>query len=135
NGGTNDGKPAQMIIMSADAASMARVAKAMKDQSYNVPLKNFGANAYDKSYIAQGGEGTEGSLIDQQLAMYLGEDAGSVPEVKLFDDWIKKVSPGTNPDIFAAFSWASGRLLMQALQTEGTKISRAALTASLGKID
>ncbi|MHB8671631.1 MAG: ABC transporter substrate-binding protein [Acidimicrobiales bacterium] len=123
------------IIMSADAASMARVAKAAAQQAYTFTLPNYGANAYDPAYLAQGGAATEGSLIDQQLAMYAGEDAATVPEIALLDNWVKRTNPDAVPDIFAAYAWASGRLLVQAMTAAGPRATRAAVLAQLAKID
>ena len=123
------------VVMAADAASMARVASAAAKQNYTFTLPNYGANAYDPNFIAQAGSASEGALIDQQLAMYGGEDAGSVPEVQLFNQWFHRVNPGGTPDLFAAFGWASGRLFAQAYTAAGAKAKRADLLAALGKVD
>jgi ABC-type branched-subunit amino acid transport system substrate-binding protein len=123
------------VMMAGDVGTMARMAKAMKDQGFSVPFANWGANAYDPAFISQGGDGAEGATIDQQLALYAGEDAGSNAEVALFLKWLHQVSAAQKPDIFAAFSWASARLFVQALQAAGAKATRAGLASALKAID
>ncbi|MDQ1395325.1 MAG: hypothetical protein QOG64_584 [Acidimicrobiaceae bacterium] len=113
------------VMLAGDAATMARLSASMKSQGFSVPFANWGANAYDLSFIPQSNGGAEGALLDMQLPMYLGEDAGSVPEVGLFLQWMKQVAPGQKPDIFAAFSWASARLFVDALQKAGATAKRA----------
>ena len=39
--------------------------------------------------------------------MFLGEDAGTVPEVALYLKWMKQSYPNFNSDLFAASSWAN----------------------------
>ena len=65
---------------------------------------------------------------------YGGEDS-SLPEVQLFNTWLKRVAPGQRPDIFAAYGWESGRLFVQALTAAGAKPTRANVMAELKKID
>jgi ABC-type branched-subunit amino acid transport system substrate-binding protein len=75
-----------------------------------------------------------GILTDQPFAMFLGEDSASTPEVALFLEWMKKTHPSTPVDLFAMYSWASGRLFVQALQAAGQNPTRAGLTAALKNI-
>jgi ABC-type branched-subunit amino acid transport system substrate-binding protein len=72
--------------------------------------------------------------MDQQYAMFLGEDAAAVPEVKLFVDWMKKTHPDQALDLFAAYSWASARLFVQALEAAGQNPTRADLIKALDNI-
>jgi hypothetical protein len=110
------------------------MAKAMKQQNFSVPFANWGANAYDPAFVtSDAAPATTGAILDQQLAMYGGED--NIPEVQLFNKWLKQVDPGRKPDIFAAFGWESGRLFVQALTAAGPKPTRAGVTAELKKID
>jgi ABC-type branched-subunit amino acid transport system substrate-binding protein len=120
------------IMMAGEVGAFVRMAKAMKQQNFSVPFANWGANAYDPAFVtADAVAATNGSILDQQLAMFQGEDA--IPEVQLFNTWLKRV--GGKPDIFAAFGWASARLFVQALEKAGPKPTRAAVTAELKKID
>src|SRR5438105_7507736 len=93
------------IFMAGEVGAFVRVAKAMKQQGFSVPFANWGANAYDPGFVtSDAAAATNGAILDQQLAMYQGED--NIPEVQLFNKWYKQVG-GTTPDIFAAFGWES----------------------------
>jgi hypothetical protein len=126
----------EMVVMSADVTAMARVAQTMKQQSFSVPLPDFGATAYDPSFFSlAGNDAAEGALIYQSLSMYNGEDGATIPEVKLFDTWYGRTHPGSQPDLFAAYSWASARLFTQALIAAGPSITRATLLGALKQIN
>ena len=47
--------------------------------------------------------------------MFLGEDAGRIPEVKLFNDWMKRTDPNQPVDLFAMYGWLSARLFVDAM--------------------
>jgi ABC-type branched-subunit amino acid transport system substrate-binding protein len=120
------------IMMTGEVGAFVRVAKAMKQQNFTVPFANWGANAYDPAFVtADAASATNGATLDQQLAMFQGED--NIPEVQLFNKWLKSV--GGKPDIFAAFGWESARLFVQALTAAGPKPTRASVMAELKKID
>jgi ABC-type branched-subunit amino acid transport system substrate-binding protein len=122
------------IMMAGETGVFVRMAKAMKQQNFSIPFANWGANAYDPAFVtADAKDATTGAILDQQLAMYAGED--NIPEVQLFLKWLRQVDPSRKPDIFAAFGWASARLFTQALAAAGPKPTRAAVMAELKKID
>ena len=120
------------VVMTFDATGMARMAKAIQQQGLKLDLMNFGSNAYDPKFLQLAGSAAEGSIIDQQQAMYAGEDA--IPEVKLFNQWLKKISPGATPDLFGAFSWTSGRLFAQAALAGPPQMTRKSLIEQLKKV-
>ena len=123
-------KGVQGVVMYADAGQMARIAAAMKAQNFTVPLPAWGANAYDQQFIQNGQGGAEGAIIAQQEAMFEGEDAGAIPEVALFNQWLRRVG-NSHPDLFALLGWESGRLMTMALQKAGSKPTRASVLAAL----
>src|SRR5207248_10482217 len=85
------------IMMAGEVGAFVRVAKAMKQQGFSVPFANWGANAYDPGFVtSDAAAATNGAILDQQLAMYQGED--NIPEVQLFNKWYKQVG-GKTPDI------------------------------------
>jgi ABC-type branched-subunit amino acid transport system substrate-binding protein len=128
------------VFVIGDAQIMGQMAAQLAGAGYPVcsggqntgcmPLGNWGANGYDPIFISQGGPGANGAILSQSLAMYAGEDAGSVPEVKLFDDWYHRSFPGQTPDIYAAYSWMSGMMFVQAINSAGAP-TRAALLKGL----
>ena len=120
------------IFFAGDVGVFVRMAKAMKQQNFSVPFANWGANAYDPAFVTSDAvAATNGAILDQQLAMFQGED--NLPEVQLFNKWLKQV--GGKPDIFAAFGWESARLFVQALTAAGAKPTRASVLAQLKQID
>ena len=120
------------IFFAGEVGVFVRMAKAMKQQNFSVPFANWGANAYDPAFVtSDAAAATDGSILDQQLAMFQGED--NIPEVQLFNKWLKQV--GGKSDIFAAFGWESARLFVQALTAAGPKPTRANVMAQLKQID
>jgi ABC-type branched-subunit amino acid transport system substrate-binding protein len=129
-------KGVKALFTPADVNSMARIASTLKQQNYKMQLPAYGGNAYDPAFITlAGADAVEGTLMNQSLAMYLGEDKASVPEVGLLLTWADRVYPGYKPDIFAGYGWASCRLFLQALEAAGPRATRAGLFGALSKID
>ncbi|MHB8669144.1 MAG: ABC transporter substrate-binding protein [Acidimicrobiales bacterium] len=123
------------IVMQADVATIARVAKASAQQGFSVPLANYGATAYDRAFLTQAGPAAEGAEWNQNIALYQGEDAATVPEVQLMDTWIQRVSPGSSADLFTLYGWASARLFVQALVAAGPRATRDSTLNALRHID
>ncbi|HVT76095.1 MAG TPA: ABC transporter substrate-binding protein [Acidimicrobiales bacterium] len=123
-----------VYLISVDDATAARFAKAMQSQNFKPEVFLVGGSGYDADVIAKAGSAAEGMLVTSSTAMYGGEDAASIPEVALFDKWVQKVKPGFTPDIFTAYAWAEGRLLFQAMENVGPKVTRAAINAEVKKI-
>jgi hypothetical protein len=119
----------------ADAKTMARILRAMDQQGFKPEFIGFGASGYDASLPVLAGTAAEGVFVDQQLALFQGTDAGGIPEVGLMNEWVQRVRPGYKPDLFAAYAWASGRLLLQALEAAGPQLTRKGLLAALRQID
>jgi ABC-type branched-subunit amino acid transport system substrate-binding protein len=123
-----------VYLTSIDDKSTARFAKAMKSQNFKPTAFIVNGSAYDADVLALGGDAVEGMFVTASTSMYGGEDAGVIPEVALMDKWIQNVKPGFKPDIFSAYAWAGGRLLFQALENVGPKVTRAAVNEAIRKI-
>jgi ABC-type branched-subunit amino acid transport system substrate-binding protein len=123
-----------VIEISADAKSVARIQTAAQQQNWKPDAWFNGASTYDSNYLPLAGSASEGTYVYLGSAMYMGEDSGMIPEVALFQTWLKKTHPGAPVDVFAADSWASARLFVQALQAAGPKATRASLTAALQNV-
>ncbi len=123
-----------MFLISIDDKSIARFAKAMKSQGFKPDALIVGASGYDADVPALASEAIEGMFVVTSTSLYGGEDSAAIEEVALFNRWIQKVKPGYKPDIFAAYSWASGRLLFQAMENIGPKPTRAAINDAIRKI-
>jgi hypothetical protein len=95
---------------------MAKLANAMRQQNFTVDLLNYGNSIYDaNTFKVTTPDALKNAQIDQVFAMFLGEDAGRIPEVKLFNDWMKKTDPSQPVDLFSMYGWMSGRLFADAM--------------------
>ena len=124
-----------VYLAAVDVKAVARLAKAMAQQNFKPTFFMVNGVAYDAVLLALAGDAVEGLYNAQPFSMFAGEDAVAIPEVKLFNEWVQKVRPGYKPDLFAAYSWASGRLFFQALKEAGPKATRADVVRELRKID
>ncbi|HXY28988.1 MAG TPA: ABC transporter substrate-binding protein, partial [Acidimicrobiales bacterium] len=80
---------------------------------------------------AGGAANTNGILLGQGQALYLGQDAKSIPAVGQFTKWVKVVNPGWTPDLYTLYGWASAQLFAQALKTAGPHPTRGAVLKAL----
>jgi ABC-type branched-subunit amino acid transport system substrate-binding protein len=100
------------------------------------PIVVLGAATYTSSLIpaAGGAAAVNGSYLDQNASLYLGEDQASVPSVGTFLHWVQVASPGFKPDLFTLYGWNSTSLFAQALKNAGTDPSRGSILQALSKI-
>lgn len=125
----------RIVFTNAEVKSLARIVKAMQQQSFKPDaIISFNAG-YDANFIPLAGDAAEGMYVVIMQAMFLGEDAAVNPEVKLFNEWLQKVKPGYRTDLYSAYGWGSMRLLVTAMQDAGPKLTRASVLAALRKID
>jgi len=123
----------QSVLFEGQVDQIADLVNTMRDQGFEVPLLNLGSTAYSNAFLAQAGEAAEGARIDVSHALYLGGDL-DVPEVALFREWMERVDPDQDVDLFALYAWASGRLLEQALREAGPAVTRDGVLAALSTI-
>jgi len=109
---------AQGLIFNAVGPLYADVAKAMQNAGLTMPFATYNTNTYDPVFIPDAGSAANGAVLVQYLAMYQGEDAGSIPTVALFDKWYRALYNAT-PDEFAAWGWLSGMLFVDGLNAGG----------------
>ncbi len=65
-------------------------------------------------------------------SLYLGEDAKTVPEVGVLNQWLAKIN--VKPTLYAVNAWAAGMLFTQALKSAGSAPTQAGVLAELSKI-
>jgi ABC-type branched-subunit amino acid transport system substrate-binding protein len=119
-----------VYLAGSEPKTLARIAKAMRQQSFNVPIVTMNIG-YDPSLIPLAGDALEGMYTTMAWSMFAGEDAAQVPEVRLMNQWMQKVKPGYAPDLYALLGWASGRLLFKAMDQVGPHLTRAAVNDAL----
>ena len=103
-------------------------------QQQNFTAINIEGAAYSSKLLSLAGSAANKMYIEQGYALYLGQDATSVPAVGLFDKWMKKADSNPNFEIQAVYGWASAELFAQALQSAGNPPTRAGLVAALNKV-
>ena len=104
------------IAFQGDLTSESKLANAMRQQNFKVDLFNVGNSIYDSNtFKVTSPDALQNVQVDQVYAMFLGEDAGRIPEVKLFNDWMKKTDPNQPVDLFSMYGWLSGRLFADAM--------------------
>jgi len=114
----------------------ANLAKETAQQGFH-PVDIQGVAAYIQNMAQASGGAANGMYLEQQAALFEGEDAKAVPEVALFDKWAKKVDPNvfsTVTPLPALDGWASGMLFVNALKAAGSNPTRAAVMAQLDKV-
>lgn len=125
----------KLFFTNADHKTVARIAKAMQQQNFKPELFLVLATAYDPTFLPLAGDSAEGILTIVMSAMFQGEDSAFNDEVRLMNEWIQKVRPNAKPDLYAAYGWASTRLMIKALQDTGPDLTRQGLLTALRKID
>jgi ABC-type branched-subunit amino acid transport system substrate-binding protein len=110
----------------------AKLAQQMQQQNFQ-PVHFEGA-AYSDRFLSLAGSSANGIYIEQQYALYLGQDANVIPTVKLFNKWMKRADSNPNFEIESIYGWASAQMFVQALREAGNPPTRAGLVSALNKI-
>jgi ABC-type branched-subunit amino acid transport system substrate-binding protein len=112
------------------------LAKETSLQDYH-PIDIVGSAAYTNNMNQSSGGTANGMYLEQQVALYEGEDAKTVPEVSLFVNWTTKVDPKVFSSIVplpAVNGWVSAMLFVQALKAAGPHPTRTSLVSQLNKV-
>lgn len=120
----------QTVMWEGQADQIAALWKTMYDQDFHPTLLNPGSTSYSNAFLKLAGPGAEGSLIDVTHALFLDPN-NPLPEVKLFRQWMAKVDPSQDVDLFALFAWTSGRMMEKALHDAGPAVTRDKVLAAL----
>ncbi len=109
--------------------------KNLQQQNFH-PVVVLGAASYSNSLIANSGgaSAVNGSYLDQNTSLYLGQDAKLIPAVAQFNKWVNVASPGFHADLFTLYGWLSAQLFAQGLKNAGKNPSRGSLLQALSKI-
>ena len=98
----------------------ASVVKALTQQNFH-PVLVLGASTYSEQLVSDSGgpSAIDGAYMEQDTALYLGEDLFTIPAVDTFLNWVQKASPGFSPDLYTLYGWMSAELFTQALRAAG----------------
>ena len=77
------------------------VIQALNQQNFH-PVVVLGASTYSEQLVSSSGGAAsiDGSYMEQNAALYLGEDEAALPAVNTFLTWIQKAQPGFHPDLY-----------------------------------
>jgi hypothetical protein len=111
------------------------VIKALTQQNFH-PQVVFGASDYSEELVptSGGASAIDGGYLEQNVPLYLGEDAFTIPAVATFLKWVQKASPGFPADLYTLYGWLSGELFAQALRAAGAHPTRGSVLEQLRKI-
>ena len=110
----------------------ATLAKQFQQQNFNVI--NIEGAAYSSQLLKLAGSAANKMYIEQAYALYLGQDASTVPAIKQFTTWMHKVDSQPNFEIESVYGWTSAELFVQALREAGNPPTRSGLLAALNKV-
>ncbi len=113
----------------------AAVVQALNQQDFH-PVIVFGGSTYSEELVpnAGGAAAIDGAYMEQNTALYLGEDAPGLPAVNTFLDWVQKASPGFHADLYTLYGWLSAEMFSQALKAAGPDPSRGSVLQALRHI-
>ena len=113
----------------------ASVIQALNQQDFH-PVVVFGGSTYSEQLVpdAGGAAAIDGSYMEQNTALYLGEDASTIPAVNTFLTWVQKASPGFHADLYTLYGWLSAEMFSQALRAAGKDPSRGSVLQALRQI-
>jgi len=124
----------KMLAYQGDVGNMARLAASMDQQNFKVTVPNWGNAMYDdQAFKIASPKALEGTIIDAVYAMFRGEDGQRIPEVALFNQWMKKVDPNQVVDLFSFYGWLSGRLFVEAAEKAGPQLTRQKILSALSQ--
>ena len=127
----------QMVDLTAiDAQVGETLVKQMRQQNFKPQLIESGGPIYVNNFatLAGGNAAADGIYLAQNDALYLGQDANTIPAVKLFLGWVQKVHKGFTPDLYTLYGWASAQLFVQALKAAGSNPTGASVLAQLQQV-
>jgi len=111
------------------------VVQALNQQNFH-PVLVLGGSTYSEQLVpnAGGAAAIDGAYMEQNTALYLGEDAAGLPAVNTFLTWVQKASPGFHADLYTLYGWLSAEMFSEALKAAGTDPSRGSVLQALRHI-
>jgi len=123
----------QMFVgMELPDSFAATLAKQMQQQHFT-PI-NIEGVAYSNRLLFLAGSAADKMYIYQPYALYLGQDAKTIPVVGLFAKWVNRVDSHATFAIESVYGWTSAALFADALKQAGNPPTRAGLIAALNKV-
>ena len=113
----------------------AAVVKALNQQDFH-PVLVLGGSTYSEELVSNSGGAAaiDGAYMEQDAALYLGEDSSGIPAVNTFLTWVQRASPGFHADLYTLYGWLSAELFSQALKVAGPDPSRGSVLGALRNV-
>lgn len=113
----------------------ASVVQALNQQNFH-PVLVLGGSTYSEKLVpdAGGPAAIDGAYMEQNAALYLGEDSSGIPAVGTFLHWVQQASPGFHADLYTLYGWLSAELFAQALKAAGPDPTRGSVLQALRHI-
>lgn len=108
-----------------------RLQEAMQQQSFEPAVFLQDSTIYDAAYVEQAGEVGNGSHVYSTTALF---DDYSIAEMKLYRDWLRRVSPDAEPNMYGLYAWSASRLFAEQAAALGGRLNRETLVAALSKV-
>ena len=108
-----------------------RLQEAIEQQNVDIKVFFQDPTLYDAKYTEQAGSAGDGSYV--YITHELFDDL-SVPEMKLYRQWLEAVAPGSEPNYFGLYAWSATRLFVQKATELGGQLSRQSLVSAVGKV-
>jgi ABC-type branched-subunit amino acid transport system substrate-binding protein len=122
----------EYVTMVGDYQSIARLNKAMAQQSWFPKVRDWDSVVYDQGFLDLADGTADGSLFYMDTSMI--EEANSNKEMQLYLYWLHRTCPNCQPTYFGEYAWSAGRLFVQAATAVGSHLTREALDQQLSKI-
>ncbi|HJP66764.1 MAG TPA: ABC transporter substrate-binding protein, partial [Actinomycetota bacterium] len=119
----------EYVTMVADYQSIIRLCQAMQQQGWYPKVMDWDSVVYSPKFLQQANGAANGSLFFMNTAML--EEAAGNPEMKLYEQWLGRVAPGSAPDYFGLYAWSAARLFQQLTTKIGPDLTRAKLFSAL----
>ena len=112
--------------------SMAEMKKEADAQAWKplwVAPVAYGSSFFDLMGSPAAAEGVLGYNL---YSLFLGKDeAARIPEVALFQQWMKRVHPEAPIDLFSMYGWGAAKLFTAQAKAAGPKLTRKAFLAAI----
>ncbi|HVM40698.1 MAG TPA: ABC transporter substrate-binding protein [Acidimicrobiia bacterium] len=123
-------KGVEYVTFVGDNDTIAKLMKAAHQQGWAPEVWDWDSVAYDPRFpekvTAEAGEGAR-IFINTQM----WEEAGSIPEMALYLEWLNRVAPNAQPDYFGLYAWSAARLFTEAALKTGPKLTRTGMVETL----
>jgi hypothetical protein len=111
---------------------LATIQAALAAKGVPLAVVDAGPLFYDPSYLKAAGAVAEGTYVVTQTTPFT--DAGAVPELGRYTDWLARSVPGAAPTAQGVRSWSAGLLFAEAARRAASHLDRSTVLAQLRAI-